>query len=116
MPFPVDLQYITAAEQQLGKSFSPLFKTKMQQANGGLLWLDDEGGICPFFDQSDTKRIKRACNYILNETKTHRGEMVGDDVYFPPQAVLVAQNTTGTNLFCCLKTMCIGRGGVSVGP
>lgn len=49
MPFPVDLlQYITA-EQQLGKSFPPLFKTKMQQVNGGLLWLDDEGGICPLF-------------------------------------------------------------------
>lgn len=40
--------------------------------------------------------------------------MVGDGVYFPPQAVLIAQNRTGTNLFCCLKTMRIGRGGVCI--
>jgi len=60
MPFPVDLQYITAAEQQLGKSFPPLFKTKMQQVNGGLLWLDDEGCICTLFLIKATPSVSNA--------------------------------------------------------
>ena len=93
--------------------FRLYLKPKYSRRTAASSWMT-KGHLHPFFEQSDTKRIKRACKHILNETKAHR-EMVSDGVYFPPQAVLIAQSGTRTNLFHCLKTMCIGRSGCICG-
>jgi hypothetical protein len=57
MPFPIDKQYITAAEQVLNLTFPTSFKNKMMIENGGELFLaEDDWQLFPFFDESDQKR------------------------------------------------------------
>ena len=57
MPFPVEPQYIQAAEQALGIQFPSRFKARLQAANGGeiLLEPDNEDSsftLLPVFDTS----------------------------------------------------------------
>jgi hypothetical protein len=94
MPFPIDKQYITAAEQVLNLTFPTSFKNKMMIENGGELFLaEDDWQLFPFFDESDQKRKMRTCNHIVHETKLAR-TWHG----FPEQAVAFAHNGCGDYL------------------
>ena len=94
MPFPVDIQFVKAAEQLLGVLFPPSFVVRMVRQNGGEVFA---GGDCwqlyPFFDSSDRTRLKRTCNDIVRETKSDR-----DRPGFPSKAVAIATNGTGDRL------------------
>ena len=96
MPFPVEPQYIQAAEQALGIQFPPRFKARLQAENGGeiLLEPDNEDSsftLLPVFDTSDKKRLCRTCNHIAKETASARESWHG----FPAQAVLIGDNQCG---------------------
>lgn len=53
MAFPIEEQYILAAEKQLNLVFPTSFKNKMMIENGGDVFVqDDDWQIFPFFDQS----------------------------------------------------------------
>lgn len=94
MPFPINQQYIVAAEQVLNLTFPTSFKNKMMIENGGELFLaEDDWQIFPFFDESDQKRKIRTYNHIVHETKLAR-KWQG----FPEQAVAFAHNSYGDYL------------------
>ena len=68
MPFPINQQYINAAEQELDLTFPTSFKNKMMIENGGELFLSEEDWqIFPFLDESDQKRKMRTSNHIIKE-------------------------------------------------
>ena len=96
MPFPVEPQYIQAAEQALGIQFPSRFKARLSAENGGeiLLEPDNEDSsftLLPVFDTSDKKRLRRTCNHIAKETASARESWHG----FPAQAVLIGDNQCG---------------------
>ncbi|HYI78084.1 MAG TPA: SMI1/KNR4 family protein [Chryseolinea sp.] len=94
MAFPVDEQYITVAETELGLTFPSTFKEKMKRENGGEI--ETEYGswtIHPFFDKSDAKRIKRTTNHIIIETRNSK-EWYG----FPENGVAIGDNGSGDKL------------------
>ncbi|MBH5329555.1 SMI1/KNR4 family protein [Eikenella sp. S3360] len=96
MPFPVDPQYIQAAEQALGIRFPPRFKARLVAENGGEILLepgneDSSFLLLPVFDQSDKKRLRRTCNHIAKETAAARANWPG----FPAQAVVIGDNQGG---------------------
>ena len=96
MPFPVEPQYIQAAEQALGIQFPSRFKARLSAENGGeiLLEPDNEDSsftLLPVFDTSDKKRLRRTCNHIAKETASARESWHG----FPTQAVLIGDNQCG---------------------
>jgi hypothetical protein len=94
MAFPIEEQYILAAEKQLNLVFPTSFKNKMMIENGGDVFVqDDDWQIFPFFDQSNQKRKMRTSNHIVNETKLAR-KWQG----FPEQAVAFAHNDCGDYL------------------
>ena len=94
MAFPVDEQYITETENQLGLKFPLTFKDKMKIENGGEIeTADDSWTICPFFDKSDIKRIKRTTNNIILETKNSR-----EWDNFPSTAIAIGDNGSGDKL------------------
>lgn len=91
MPFPVDVQFITAAEQKLGVRFPPAYVTKMVRANGGEIQSQvDVWFLYPFLDTSDRTRLKRTCNDVVRETKNARARPG-----FPPDAVAIGENGGG---------------------
>ena len=96
MPFPVEPQYIQAAEQALGIQFPSRFKARLSAENGGeiLLEPDNEDSsftLLPVFDTSDKKRLRRTCHHIAKETASARENWHG----FPAQAVLIGDNQCG---------------------
>ncbi|WP_294822151.1 SMI1/KNR4 family protein [uncultured Flavobacterium sp.] len=94
MPFPLDMQYIDEAEQELGTRFPASFRNRMAHENGGEVATDDDEWILfPFFDRTDKKRISRTCNHIVLETQKAR-EWQG----FPVEAVAIASNGLGDML------------------
>jgi hypothetical protein len=94
MAFPVDEQFITETEKELGLQFPPTFKDKMKIENGGEIETDDDSWtIHPFFDKSDIKRIKRTTNNIILETKKSR-----EWDNFPPTAIAIGDNGLGDKL------------------
>jgi len=94
MAFPVDDQYIKAAEKELGLTFPLTFKDKMKRENGGEIETEyDSWTIHPFFDKSDIKRIKRTSNHIILEAKNSK-EWDG----FPDNAVAIGDNGSGDKL------------------
>ena len=94
MPFPVDIQFIEAAEKELGVVFPPLFKAKMLKENGGELIIEDDGWMLyPFFDKSSAKKISRTCNHIGLETKIAK-----EWDNFPSNAIAIGTNGCGDQL------------------
>jgi hypothetical protein len=94
MAFPVDEEYITETEKQLGLKFPLTFKEKMKIENGGEIEaIDDSWTIHPFFDKSDIKRIKRTTNNIILETKSSR-----EWTNFPDNGIAIGDNGTGDKL------------------
>ncbi len=94
MAFPVDEQYITETEKQLGLKFPLTFKEKMKIENGGEIeTADDSWTIHPFFDKSDIKRIKRTTNNIILETKESR-----EWDNFPSTGIAIGDNGSGDKL------------------
>jgi hypothetical protein len=94
MAFPVDDQYITAAETELGLTFPSTFKDKMKKENGGEIKTEYGSWIIhPFFDKSDIKSIKRTSNHIILETKNSK-EWDG----FPDNAIAIGDNGSGDKL------------------
>lgn len=94
MAFPVDEQYIAATETELGLTFPSTFKGKMKTENGGEIETDyGLWTIHPFFDKSDTKRIKRTANHIILETKKSK-EWNG----FPQNGIAIGENGSGDKL------------------
>ena len=94
MPFPINQQYIDAAEQELDLTFPTSFKNKMMIENGGELFLSEEDWqIFPFLDESDQKRKMRTSNYIIKENQQAR-QWLG----FPQNAISFAQNSCGNYL------------------
>ena len=94
MPFPIDLKYIAESELQLGVQFPDSFKNKMTQKNGGELITDDDAWqLFPFYDNSDTRRMSRTCNHIIQETKQSRSWNS-----FPINGIAIAANASGDNL------------------
>ena len=94
MPFPVELQYIHAAEAKLSVTFPSSFKGTMLRDNGGSVEAaGDEWSLYPFLDSSDKKRIARTCNDIVRETLKSR-----EWTNFPPGAVAIAGNGTADQL------------------
>jgi len=94
MPFPVNGKFIQAAEEKLGIHFPLSYLQRMQKNNGGTIYAaDDHWELIPFFDDSDTRRLKRTCNDIVRETLKER-EMS----HFPEGAVCIADNGTGDKL------------------
>ena len=94
MPFPVEDKYIEEAEGKLGLRFPISFRNKMKGQNGGEVETDDDNwGLYPFFDRSDTTRIKRTSNDIVRETGLARQ---WDD--FPENGVAIADNGSGDRL------------------
>ena len=94
MAFPIDEQYITETEKQLGLKFPLTFKEKMKIENGGgIETADDSWTIHPFFDKSDVKRIKRTTNNIILETKNSR-----EWDNFPTTGIAIGDNGSGDKL------------------
>ncbi len=94
MAFPIEEQYILAAEKQLNLVFPTSFKNKMMIENGGdVFFQDDDWQIFPFFDQSNQKRKMRTSNHILHETKIAK-QWTG----FPLHAIAIARNECGDYL------------------
>ena len=94
MAFPVDEQYITETEKQLGLRFPLKFKDKMKIENGGEIEaVDGSWTIHPFFDKSDMKRIKRTTNNIIHETKESR-----EWDNFPSTGIAIGDNGSGDKL------------------
>ena len=96
MPFPVEPQYIQAAEQALSIQLPPRFKARLSAENGGEILLepnneDSSFTLLPVFDTSDKKRLRRTCNHIAKETTAARESWHG----FPAQAVLIGDNQCG---------------------
>ena len=91
MPFPVDIQYVTATEQKLGVKFPASYVVRMVKSNGGSVQAgNDSWDLYPIFDASDRTRLKRTCNDVVRETQSAKG---WPD--FPPGAVAIAGNGTG---------------------
>ena len=99
MPFPVALTYIEATAEQLSVTFPPIFVSRMQKDNGGVI---DTGKIAfqlvPFLDSSSTKRIRRTSNHITQETLNAR-KWKG----FPDNAVVIGDEGSG-NLYVLLHS------------
>ncbi|WP_281231026.1 SMI1/KNR4 family protein [Flavobacterium gelatinilyticum] len=94
MAFPVDIKYVQETEEELGLKFSPLFKEKMIEENGGEAQTEDyDWNLYPFFDKSDKKRISRTCNHIILETKQAK-----EWGHFPLNAIAVGGNGCGDQL------------------
>lgn len=94
MPFPIEEEYIMAAELELQLRFPQSFRNKMIEENGGELFIVDHNWqIFPFFDQSNPKRKMRTCNHIVRETKLAQA---WDG--FPESAIAFAQNGCGNYL------------------
>ena len=94
MPFPVDIQYVSATERRLGVVFPSSFKVAMVARNGGTVGSDDDAWeLHPFRDESDNKRLARTCNDIEYETRT-RQKWAG----FPEDAVEIGANGAGDAL------------------
>ncbi|MBJ8440154.1 SMI1/KNR4 family protein [Acinetobacter junii] len=94
MAFPIEEQYILAAEKELNLVFPSSFRNKMMIENGGDVFVEnDNWQIFPFFDQSNQKRKIRTCNHILHETKIAK-QWTG----FPLHAIAIARNGCGDYL------------------
>lgn len=106
MPFPLDLKFITATEEQLGFKFPEKYKAKMQIENGGEFGISfssadefEDGDdieawwLFPFQDTSDVKRIKRTTNHLAAE---HQSISKIED--FPENSIAIAHNGDGDYL------------------
>lgn len=94
MPFPLDSQYIQAAERKLGITFPSMFRGKMTHSNGGTVYvLGDSWMLYPFLDSSDKKRLARTCNDIVRETQKIRQWS-----NFPAGGVAIATNGAADQL------------------
>lgn len=69
MAFPVDEQYIRAAEKELGVVFPPIYRQYLSECNGGEL---GEFTLFPVWDTSERKRLVRTSNHIVRETEAAR--------------------------------------------
>jgi hypothetical protein len=92
MPWPVELQYVQKAEQDLGVKFPLDFVVELRRMNGGTIVFDgdDAWELHPVWDTSDDKRASRTCNDIVRETRTARA-WYG----FPQDAVAIADGGDG---------------------
>lgn len=91
MPFPVNQEWIDAAERELGKTLPVSYKNRLKRNNGGEV--DTDGDACvlhPIFDQSDRKRLSRTCNHVLAETRSKKKWRD-----FPADALAIAANGSG---------------------
>jgi len=94
MPFPVDVQYVNAAEQKLGVKFPADYVIRITKENGGAFAAGgDVWYLHPIFDNSDRKRLKRTCNDVVRETAQAR-----QWPDFPEEAVAIGDNGTGDRL------------------
>lgn len=95
VPFPVDVKFIRAAEENLGVRFPAGFVGRMTRLNGGTAQVaGDVFEVHPIFDSSDRKRAARTSNDVCRETAYMRREWPD----FPQDAVVVAQNGSGDRL------------------
>ncbi|ENV08689.1 hypothetical protein F966_02804 [Acinetobacter higginsii] len=91
MAFPVDEQYIIAAEQEFGRLFPSDHRKRLLQSNGGEIQADDEvWQLFPVFDPTNQKRIARTTNHIVHETALWRSSYG-----FPEDAIAIAENGAG---------------------
>lgn len=94
MALPVDEKYIAETERELDVKFPPIFLGKMKRQNGGEIETDDGTyTLCPFFDKTDIKRIKRTANHIILETKNAK-----EWNNFPPTGIAIGDNDFGDKL------------------
>lgn len=95
MVWPVEEQYVTAAEDALSVSFPRAYRVELQRRNGGEVEVDDcRWGLHPVWDQSDRKRLARTANDVVRETRWLRREVR----HFPERAVAIGKAETGDRL------------------
>ncbi len=91
MPFPLDPQWLDAAEGELGSRLPASYRSRLSRDNGGEIELNDEPWILhPVLDKTDRQRLARSCHHILVETSSAR-EWDG----FPENAIAIASNGSG---------------------
>jgi SMI1 / KNR4 family (SUKH-1) len=94
MPFPLNPQFVRAAEAKLGRSLPASYVAQMCRQNGGEVSVgEDVYTLYPIQDSSDSKRRARTCNDIIRET-TKVNEWAG----FPPDALAIGDNGCGDKL------------------
>ncbi|MEO1497271.1 MAG: SMI1/KNR4 family protein [Planctomycetota bacterium] len=94
MPFPVAVEHVHRAEEELGSKFPASYVVRMCRQNGGTLEAaDDCWYLFPIFDDSDKQRLRRTCNDVVRETALAK-EWAG----FPEGAVAIGSNGTGDKL------------------
>lgn len=106
MPFPVGDADIASAEESLGASLPPSFRTRIAADNGGSIAVrTDEFELFKILDRSDRKRMARtAANDIVRENVAARS-WTG----FPEDCVAIGTNNAGDYLVLL-------RVGASLGP
>lgn len=94
MAFPTDIEFIKAAESDLGVLLPQEWRRRLLSSNGGELFAaEDDWAIFPVFDSSDRKKASRSANHIVQENQSAR-EWRG----FPATAVAIAENGSGDYL------------------
>jgi hypothetical protein len=91
MSFPVDEEFILAAEQELGRFLPQALRARLRRANGGEIDAkEDVWTLYPVRDTSDYRRLARTSNDIVRETEQAR-RWRG----FPEDATAIAENGSG---------------------
>jgi hypothetical protein len=94
MPFPIERQWIDAAEEKLGTRFPSSYKAAMAKRNGGSVQaMDGEWELYPIRDDSSPERTRRTVNDVVYETLESR---TWQD--FPSKGVAIASDGTGDKL------------------
>lgn len=94
MAFPTELNFIEAAERDLGVVLPSAFRTHLLANNGGEIEaLDDVWELNPVLDTSDRRRIARTASHIVSETNSAR-KWRG----FPAEAIAIASDGGGNHL------------------
>src|ERR1700744_6319893 len=91
MSFPVEEQFILAAEQVLGRLLPASLRKRLRVANGGDVEVGgDTWTLFPVWDPTDRRRMVRTANHIIRETEQARGWRS-----FPQRAIAVGANGSG---------------------
>lgn len=104
MPFPVSVERVKIAEQEIGRPLPQELRERLMRENGGEVTavpiredeqedFDPYWDLHPVWDDSDRKRASRSANNIAREAKEATGW-----AHFPEGAVPVASNGTGDRL------------------
>ncbi len=91
MPFPLEMRFVRAAEQKLGRALPLGYVARMTRSNGGEVSVGgDSFTLFPIFDTTDRRRLARTCKDIVRETASARKRPD-----FPPEALAIGDNGGG---------------------